>query len=727
MLRKAVFLLCILFSFGVTATDTDSLKNLLSTNPPVKQKISILNELAYEYRQTNYLLAKEYGENALALSEGSGDEEGEANARYMLGLNYWLHGVYPDAFQEFFKAKKLFSRLGISTRVAAVSNNLGLLHLYRANYDSSLYYLKTSFGQFTTLKDTSWMANLSKNIAIIYDHVGEFHEATKHNIQALEFKLNLHSVRDLVHRDASNDAIKLSKHLKDQHLPAVSSSFLASLAWSDSIKAAEDAQNLGTLYLLEHDYDTAIQFFDIAGRIYSQLKEPDLYVLQWMDISRCYKGKGQMDSSIFYLNKALPVLVERYMYATADDSFQELGMMLLTKGDKSTAEELFKRGMLMADTLYHPVSSTRYRLAMAELCMSKDQLKEAYSFIENAYTRASKINNFELILLCTKKRYEIHKRLKHYTEALHFQEEYLELSEKKRVALSERSILELQVNYESELKSRQIAQLNALNKQKTDELQQSRLYLFVIVGVLLALIVLAAFLINRIRLVNSLSGFLQEKNILLDHGNREKDLLIQEIHHRVKNNLQLISSMLNMQIRRSEDVETKNILGLTQNRVKSIALIHEHLYQKDEVTRVNFREYIAELTNYLKQSFEFSGAVPAIKMDIETIDIHMDLAIQLGMILNELIVNSFKYAFNDHEEPLLTITGRFAYPKLSIIVKDNGRTNKTFQAGYGWAIVQNTIQNLNGKVTLRTENGFETIIEIHEYFLKNDNHQNSDY
>ncbi|MDH5604729.1 MAG: hypothetical protein OEY51_12355 [Cyclobacteriaceae bacterium] len=722
MYRIAVFVFTILFPVGVRATDSDSIKRLLSSHLPVEQKISTLNALAFEYRLTNYLLAREYGENAIVLSVETGDEEGEAKARYTLGLNYWLHGFYPEAFKEFFKARQLFSRLGISARVAAVSNNLGLLHLYRANYDSSLYYLKTSFGQFTTLKDTSWMANLSKNIAIIYDHLGEFQEATKHNIQALEFNLTLHSARDFVHRDASNDAIKLSKHLKDQHLPVVSRSFLASLAWSDSIKAAEDAQNLGTLYLLENEYDTAIQFFDMAAKIYSRLGEPDLYVLQWVDISRCFKGKGQMDSSIFYLNKAIPVLVDRYMYATADDAFLELGRMLWAKGDDSRAEELFKRGMSMADTLYHPASSIRYRLAMAELCMSKDQLKEAFSFVENAYTRATRIRNFELIMQCTRKLYEINKRLKHYTEALHFQDEYLMLSEKKRVALSERSILELQVNYESELKTRQITQLNALNARKTFELQQSRLYLFIIAVVLLVLVILAGFLINRIRLVNSLTGFLQEKNALLDHGNKEKDLLIQEIHHRVKNNLQLISSMLNMQIRRTREAETKNILELTQNRVKSIALIHEHLYQKDEVTRVNFKEYIVELTHYLKQSFEFSGSVPDIKLEMDPIDIHMDLAIQLGMILNELIVNSFKYAFNGQEDPVLTITGRYTYPKLLIVVKDNGRHDQSFVPGYGWSIVQNTIQNLNGKVTLKTDNGFETMIEIHEYFLKDDTH-----
>jgi len=725
--RLTLIIIFIFFSTGLSVAGIDSLKSLLAADPPVNEKIKILNQLAFEYRQSNYLLSEGYGQEALMLSVKVGNKEGVALAHYRLGLNYWLHAFYPEALAAFHQAENAFSDLGLSSYLAAVSNNIGLVHLYRADYDSALVYLETSLNLFTALKDTSKMATQSRNIGLVYDHLGNFHEATKHNVQALKYKLSFSSIRDLVHRDESNDAIRLTKHLRQQYLPQASNSFQKNLARADSAGLAETSSYIGTLYFLEDNYDSAIYYFHLAFGIYEKLKEPDYYVLQWMDLARCHRGKGQLDSAIYYFNKAIPVLLSRYMHASADGTMYDLGNLLLKKKSLEKAEEIFNEGVNMADTMPHPASSVRFRLALFEVYLAKNDLLKANSVIDEAYDRAQQIRNFSLIIECANKFYQIHKLLKNDAEALKYHEEYLLLSEKKQVALKERELLEIQVNYESEILAGQITQLNAMNQHKTNELEKNRRLLFVIVGIVGALIFLAVFLVNRIRKVVFLSKNIKENNLLLDRRNKEKDTLIQEVHHRVKNNLQLISSIFNMQIRRTENKKAKQILESTQSRVKSIALIHEHLYQKEQMAVVNFSEYITELANHIRQSFVFPNVDPKLELNIDSIYIPMDIAIQLGVMLNELIVNSFKYAFKNHESPVFSITGKHVEPKLSISIKDNGKPNGCFKPGYGWALINNTIQNLNGKVSLNTDDGYLVTIEIDDYFMKDYEHQGIDH
>lgn len=126
---------------------------------------------------------------------------------------------------------------------------------------------------------------------------------------------------------------------------------------------------------------------------------------------------------------------------------------------------------------------------------------------------------------------------------------------------------------------------------------------------------------------------------------REKEALLKEIHHRVKNNLQIISSLLNLQ---SKSIDDKNIIDLfreSQNRVRLMALIHEKLYQSSDLSRINFKEYVEVLLSYLLRSYEVSSQNIQLTVNIEDFSLEIDTAVSCGLIINELISNSLKYAF----------------------------------------------------------------------------------
>ena len=189
----------------------------------------------------------------------------------------------------------------------------------------------------------------------------------------------------------------------------------------------------------------------------------------------------------------------------------------------------------------------------------------------------------------------------------------------------------------------------------------------------------------------------------------EKATLLREIHHRVKNNLQIVSSMLNMQIRKISDPKMIETLRDSQNRVMSMALVHEHLYRGKDFAHIDLKNYITALGKGLFQTYADTNS--GVRLDIAIRDIYVDInaAIPLGLISNELITNSLKYAFKEKKGGILSITAKEDAQALTFIVTDNGiglpkGITLENQDSLGLRLVHTLTGQLHGTVTIdRTE------------------------
>ncbi len=191
----------------------------------------------------------------------------------------------------------------------------------------------------------------------------------------------------------------------------------------------------------------------------------------------------------------------------------------------------------------------------------------------------------------------------------------------------------------------------------------------------------------------------------------EKEVLLKEIHHRVKNNMAIVSGLLTLQARHAKQQEVKLLFKDSQRRIKSMALIHELLYQNENLSRINFRNYIQELVDGISSSFQQRETYIKIEIDAEPgIELDIVQAVPCGLILNELITNSFKYAFVGKENGRIKIIFRKREESFLLEVSDNGQGLPVgFETAYpktlGMQLVSNLVKQIGGQLQISSQQG----------------------
>jgi len=194
---------------------------------------------------------------------------------------------------------------------------------------------------------------------------------------------------------------------------------------------------------------------------------------------------------------------------------------------------------------------------------------------------------------------------------------------------------------------------------------------------------------------------------------KEKELLLKEIHHRVKNNMQLISSLFGLQIFKEKNEKSKNILQDSKNRIRAMALVHEKLYQSNDFTSVDFKDYIDYLIKEFHHTYKKNNIT--VNTEIKKIYLSIEKAIPLGLILNELLTNCYKYAFPDNRKGIIKINFNKKKNTYNFILSDNGiglpdDINLENPDTLGLEIITSLVKQLNGHMNIDSKNG--TVVNI---------------
>ena len=217
---------------------------------------------------------------------------------------------------------------------------------------------------------------------------------------------------------------------------------------------------------------------------------------------------------------------------------------------------------------------------------------------------------------------------------------------------------------------------------------------------------------NPVGLIGTLRDITERKRAEeeLKASLRDKEILLKEIHHRVKNNMQVISSLLNLQSRQLEDDQAREIFQDMRSRVASMAMVHEQLYQSSDLARVDFAKHVRSLAAYLLRSYGDASGSVSFEEDIADVDLMLDMAIPCGLIINELVSNALKHAFPDGRKGEIRVGLRFADDRVTLVVVDNGvgfPAEMDFRAAntMGLRVVTTLVGQLDGTIEVDREGG----------------------
>ena len=214
------------------------------------------------------------------------------------------------------------------------------------------------------------------------------------------------------------------------------------------------------------------------------------------------------------------------------------------------------------------------------------------------------------------------------------------------------------------------------------------------------------------------------ESMRLEASHREKDVLLREIHHRVKNNMQILTSLLRLQSRRTESLEMKGVLNDSEARIRSMGLLHEKLYQSDSISKIDLKGYLETLVFEL-QRMNTTHKHPDLRVVAQGISLGLDSALPCGLIVTELVSNAFKYAFADEKKPVVVVNvSKQATGEYSLVVWDNGcGMPEGIDIGTGTSLglrlVRMLTEQLNGEVSFSSEKGTRFEIRFKETEYKN--------
>lgn len=236
--------------------------------------------------------------------------------------------------------------------------------------------------------------------------------------------------------------------------------------------------------------------------------------------------------------------------------------------------------------------------------------------------------------------------------------------------------------------------------------QKARQNLIIVVAVLLFLLLLLAY--------KAISNN-RKKNRLLQKQNEEKEFLLKEIHHRVKNNLEIVSSLLSLQSAQIKDADVLNAMAESQHRVQSMGMIHQKLYMGKNLASIEMKDYFKNLADYIVDAYGMHKRI-SVDVAMDACELDVDMAIPIGLIVNELLTNALKYAFPDNRKGKIQIVFKNSKGKLQLNVIDDGVgmpiKREMPDSGFGTQLVELLTKQLDGKIQLNTHNGTSVSIQF---------------
>ena len=570
------------------------------------------------------------------------------------------------------------------------------------------HILTKLFFYYKSIKDTTQVIKTYGFKGLLYNKQGDYLNAKKNLLSTVLLKRQ-HTTTNWYLVDLSNDVEVSRKYYRESLIDAKISLKGLENTGDTSMELRNAYHNVGLSYLKLDFPDSALILFKKSAIIADKIKA-DIF---WNDLSRAYLSLGFYDSAIWCNTNAINNALDQGTRITLAISYSSLGKSYQLLGDNVKAIKAFKQALDLHSLMNQKEAQMEMMQNITESLLKDNQLNQALLYNDSTYILAQEINTRKGQVNALSTRFTLFKLIGDYKRALDIKQIHDVLLDSLQKGQIQLDLAKLDLYNDVELSKLKISDLTKQKELSEANLKNNSLMLLLVLIVVVFIILLLVFNYYRTQKLQKLNFELnaQQKVIAsqnkeLTTSNKEKELLLGEIHHRVKNNLQTISSLLSIQQRKLKDKESIKVLEDSKNRVTAMGLIHQHLYQNASFSEIDFESYTKELVRVLIRTnacceIEVKSSIPPIEIDI-------DNAIFFGLIINELAINSIKHAYEGVKHPLLEISIFELNNQTILEVKDNGRKKDIdFEEpnSFGWKMVNTICNKLEGRIEVNNLDG----------------------
>ena len=476
--------------------------------------------------------------------------------------------------------------------------------------------------------------------------------------------------------------------------------------------AAETINNIGFVYQEYGDTDLAIKYFEEALAIHKDNNDKKGISTCLNNIGLVYFKEKKYDKALELFNQSLDLEME-----IGDDeamliNYENIAAVNRELGNLDQAYQMYEHALKLQikNKNDNGISLSYNHLAVIDL--EKNRLNQAEFNGEKSLEYAKKLDSDASIKTTTSILWKIYKAEEKWEKALETHELFTEMEQKINSNALDNALLEQELKYNFDKKEEQttLSHEKELTIIAANQKVQKIITWSIVVFTLL-IIVFAMIIVRRLKKA-------KEQKMLIEEKNTENELLLGEIHHRVKNNLQVISSLLSLQERNITDKTAKAAILEGKERVQSMGLIHKLLYQENNFAGIDMNDYVQKLVDGLLDSFGVSKEEMELDIDFSKIELDVDTAVPIGLMINELVINSLKYAFEGTEKPKLTVKIEEKNQQLILQVEDNGNgdVESILKAkSFGMKLIRSLSRQINGVLEIEKHIGLCFKISINDY------------
>jgi two-component sensor histidine kinase len=493
-------------------------------------------------------------------------------------------------------------------------------------------------------------------------------------------------------------------------------------ATNDTVCAENFYLSLGSLYATMGHNDEALKLYKKSfntGR--NGIKATSWHKSLYLIIEvLCQEKKYEEALSYIKLTDTYPPKNDvDVFYLTLDKAYTYEYM-----GNNSEAEKFYIQGDKQASKIISPQTAVAVLFAYSRMSLfyaKKGNTAKAEIYVDKVADISRKNNipvKFQELELAL---FKIDSLNGKYFSSINHYQNFTKINDSLYDVSKNKKIEELKIQYETLKKEENIQNLEVQSKLQQTKLDKSKLLINFSVGVILLLFIIIGLFYNHYQLKqkNNKKLELKEKEISLKNKSLqnlvlEKEWLIKEIHHRVKNNLQTVMSLLNSQTEFIEDDLALSTIKSSQHRIHAMSLIHQKLYMSENIATINMPVYVNELVEYLKDAFNLNQRIRFI-VEIEELELEVTQAIPVGLIINEAVTNAIKYAFPNNRDGIisLSLTSTDVNQYL-LTIKDNGigiiLNDNQGNTSFGMSLIRGLSDDLDGSFSIENNDG--TLLQL---------------